>query len=101
MTKRKNATRISLAEFKARRRDDEALIIDTDDGGEFVVDPSVLWPDEAMALLAANDIVGAARAIIGDRYDAFIAAGGSAAILAAIIEEHAGGTLGESPASSD
>lgn len=89
--------RIKLSEFKERKLAD-AVEIDYGDG-VLVVPPPELWSDETREV-PAGDIVALARAIVGaDAYEAFVAAGGSASMLNAIIEEENGTTTGESSAS--
>lgn len=60
----------------------------------FTAIPPQLWPDEAIEL-ATTDPVGAARIVMPDGYDDFVAAGGSAAILMHILNKSVG-DLGKS-----
>lgn len=86
---------VQLDEFIDRKRAKGAVEIVTGDGTVFTVDPPPLWPDSVAEHAARNDIVGIARALLGDRYDEFVAKGGSAAVLSAILEDHHGLTVGE------
>lgn len=67
------------------------------DGKTVMVCPPQRWTDDVLA--AGSDNVKAAKLLIGDQYDAFVKAGGSASILMAIIQEDAKENLGESSAS--
>lgn len=59
--------------------------------------PPQRWSDEMVE--AASDAVKIAKLLLGDKYAAFTAAGGSAMILLDIIKEASGVSLGESSAS--
>lgn len=88
--------RVVLSEFKQRKRDEGALVIEVDDGTEFTLDPPALWPDGVTEALSAGDVTQAVQLIMGDDdYTAFCAAGGTATIVASIYEELAGGSLGK------
>ncbi len=67
----------------------------------FTAMPPQLWPDEAIEL-ATTDPVGAARIVMPDDYDAFVEAGGSAAVLMHILNKSVGdlGKLSKPAASS-
>lgn len=63
----------------------------------FEVAPPQLWSDEIIE--NGTDPVATARLLLGERYDAFVAAGGSAIVLAHILQQEAGVSVGESLAS--
>lgn len=87
---------VVLSDFKARKEQEGAIDIETD-SGVFTILPPELWPDAALDPDA--DPITGARALLGDRYDDFVAAGGSAAIISAIVTDEHGLSMGESPAS--
>lgn len=91
---------VILEDYKGLKRDEGAIDITTADGQVFTIDPPELWPDESGELAKANDIVAVSRALLGDCYDAFIEAGGTATLIMAIIKDEHGLDAGESPASS-
>lgn len=93
-----HARRYKLSEFRRRADDEGAITIETDDGTEFVIPAPANWPDEfrRVARATGNDPEAIARCIIGDEtYDEFVAKGGSARILDAIIVDAQGATPGE------
>ncbi len=103
---------INLDEFKAKIRDESAVDIVTAAGNTYTVLPPELLSDDdarAMAALLADDDadpVAMARIILGDDYDRFVADGGNALLLAAILGEMSadrsetqGASTGESSAS--
>ena len=57
----------------------------------FTVLPPILWPDEVFEV---TDMAGA-RILLGDRYEALVAAGGTAKLLFSIITDAQGATLPE------
>lgn len=65
---------------------------------EVLVASAELMPDHIMEL-ATTAPVRAAQLLLGDKYAHYKAAGGTAAILFKILEEHAKADLGESSAS--
>lgn len=74
-----------------KKYEDSGIDIDLGDGKVVHVPPPQLWSDAVLDCARAGDIVSAARALIGtDEYDAFAAAGGSAAMLMSIVEEESG-----------
>lgn len=92
---------VNLADFKAKRRDEGAIDVVAEDGNTYRIDPPELWPDEASERAEAGDLVAAARAVMGaEQYEAWVAAGGTASLVMAIIADEHGVTVGESPASS-
>lgn len=64
-----------------------------------LVPPFQLMPDETVVLLNTQPVAGA-RAVLGDDYEHFLAAGGSAQILIDILQEHQRVSLGESSPSA-
>lgn len=93
-------SRVKLSEYKERKRAEGGVEVEADDGTVFVVDPPELWSDEVLELSQAGDNFAAARGLLGDQYEAFTAAGGSAATLLGILKEAKGLDVGESQASS-
>lgn len=85
---------VRLADWVEAQRTEAAIDIVTDTE-TFTIDPPHLWPDAALARALVGDTLGVARALLGDRYEAFVAAGGSAAMLDKIIGEQHGATPGE------
>lgn len=103
MSKRTGPVKVKLSDFRERKELEGAIDIETDDGQTFRVPPPEVWPDDVQKFVKGEekDIVGLSKAILGnDRYAAFCAAGGSAALLNAIFAEYHGADVGESPASS-
>lgn len=94
--------RVVLSDFKAKKRDEGAIEIEAEDGTVYRIDPPELWPDEAAVAAQAEDVVGLATALIGgpEKYQEFVAAGGSAAIVSSVLAEVHGIEVGESSASS-
>lgn len=66
----------------------------------FSVPVPALWPDAALTAAASEDLITAARLLLGKDYDAFVEAGGTAVILFTILAEAHGVTPGESSAST-
>ena len=85
-------------EIRAEHPDIE---IETDDGQVFVVPPAQLWSDEQIKQIqnSGENALIMARALLGDEYDKFVAAGGTAALLAHIVAESGKAGVGESSAS--
>lgn len=95
--KKRHVHQVKLSDFKAKKADEGAIEIEVDDGTIFKIEPPELWSDEITTMSQNDDNIGVARALIGpDRYDAFVAAGGNAMLLMAIIGEAHGITVGES-----
>lgn len=90
--------RVVLADFKAKERDEGAIDIVGEDGETYRIDPPSLWPDAAKELADNKDSVGVAKLLMGDdRYQQFITAGGgSANLIAAIIQDVHGAAVPES-----
>ncbi|MEU7177029.1 MULTISPECIES: hypothetical protein [Streptomyces] len=68
------------------------------EGSEFTLPAPGFWPDAVKVALKGSDDIAAARALMGDRYDAFTAMGGRAddvmLVIGAYAEEQ-GVTVGE------
>jgi len=87
-----------LAKIIDRERSKAAPIVISFGKDSVEIDPPVLWPDEVYDLAD----VDSARVLLGDKYEAFCEAGGTAALLfTVIIPEATGATMGESEASTD
>lgn len=65
-------------------------------GKEFTVPPVELWPDSLHEALAADDIVGAGKALLGKQYAPFVKAGGGSSLLFVAIKRMQGVTVPES-----
>jgi hypothetical protein len=91
--------RFVLSEWKKEREEAGAIDIEVDSGEVFTIPPAELWPDSVR--LATNDVEYAVAILGGqERYDAFLAGGGNAAMLNAMFAEaNDGASPGESPAS--
>lgn len=92
--------RVVLSDYKAKRRDEGAVEIETEDGQVFRIDPPELWPDDIQENLQSGNNIAIARALIGERYDDFVASGGSANLLVGVLGSVHGVSVGESSASS-
>lgn len=94
---KRETRRVVLSDFKAKKRDEGAIEIEAEDGTVFRIDPPALWPDDALVLAKEKRAVELATLLLGgeDGYRAFVAAGGSAALLDAIIGEELGARAGE------
>lgn len=96
--------RYNLAAERARRLEAGSIIIEGASGREYVIPPPDLLSDEQNEAFRIgterDDVVMLGRALLGeDEYAAFVADGGSAAILFGIFTD-AQGDPGESSASS-
>ena len=71
-------------------------------GGEtFELPAPTGWPDEVLQAANDDDVIGAARLVLGtDNYDRFLAAGGSALLLQDLVAKLHKAQLGESVGSS-
>lgn len=89
--------KINLAEFKSAKRAAGAIEITGENGKTWTIDPPELWPDEAQPVAASGDYVGLAKLVLGgdDEYAAFVAAGGTAAMVGMMIADEHGATPGE------
>jgi hypothetical protein len=95
--------RYNIAKVIAENREQHPDIeIEGVDGRIFTVPAPEMWPDEVHVAASKNDLIALATAMLGGEevYAEFRAAGGSAAVLNAVVMEHTGGvTPGESAAS--
>lgn len=90
------ARRVNLAAFKELKNEEKSIVIEAGDGREFTIPAPECWPDAIGALAEAGDNVGMAKALLGDDdYALFVEAGGSAAVLGAIVADEHGVTPGE------
>lgn len=98
----RGVTRVKLSDWKGKKRDEGAIEIEVDDGTIYRIDPPDLWPDDALKASEDRDPVALATALVGgsEKYQAFVAAGGNAAIVAGLLGEVHGVSVGESSASS-
>lgn len=88
--------RVILSDYKAKKEQEGAIIIEAD-SGEFRVAPPVLWPDEVVAAGKANDNVAMAKGLLGEaEYARWLTEGGTAALLLDIVGESLGVDTGES-----
>lgn len=84
--------RYDLAEVIREELQKTKPVIITAGTETFEIPPPVLWPDAAFEV---SD-VESARLILGaDQYEAFVKAGGTAALLFAIVKKANGADLGE------
>lgn len=91
------AKRYNLDDYKQKKRAD-AIEIEAGDGSVFTIDPPALWHDDLLQKAAGGgtpDPIESGRLLLGDRYDAFVAAGGSAALLNSIVAEEYGVSVPE------
>jgi hypothetical protein len=73
-------------------------------GKKFTIPRPIDWPDSVYAVPVTKDIVTAARDLLGDKYEDFLKAGGTANKLMTVlraIEAEQGADAGESEASTD
>lgn len=68
-------------------------------GKTVTIEPPELWPDEVADLASVGKMTEMAKILLGDQYQVFKDGGGTTALLSAIIAEHTGQNVGESPAS--
>lgn len=87
--------RYKLSEYIERKQVEAGVEIETDDGQVFHIPAPELWSDD-VAKKAQEDNEACVRAMLGDeRYDAFVAAGGSSAMVLGILNEVHDLSLGE------
>ena len=91
-------TRYNIRDYRESKAS-QAIEIEGDDGQVFTVPAPELWPDSVLEHAQAGDEVGAAKALLGDDYDAFTKAGGTLLMLADLVFADQGATVGESGAS--
>jgi len=108
MSKR-DVRRIVLSDYKAKKDEEGAIYIAVSDGGDDIkVPPPVLWSEESRRLAEraqrGDDNVDMAElfeAVLGsEQWARFAADGGTAMLLADMIQDQLGATVGESAASS-
>lgn len=75
-----------------------SIAVNEYDAKTVVLPPLERLTDEQVTASTTNQVV-AARLILGDDYDHFTAAGGSANLLFQILQENSGATAGESESS--
>lgn len=89
------ARRVNLAAFKELKNDENSIVIEAGDL-EFTIPAPECWPDEIAGLAKADDSVGMAKALLGeDDYTLFVEAGGSSALLGAIVADEFKVSAGE------
>ena len=95
MSKR-NRPRVNLTDYLDKKGSEGGFDIDLPDGSSIAIPPPEVWPEE-VANAGQEDVKAIAKALLGDRYDEFIAAGGSSFALASMVQEFGGGdvTAGE------
>lgn len=94
---------VKLSDYKAKKEEEGAIDLVMDDETVWRIPPAELWPDAVGEMLAKQDPLGAARALVeatGKNYAEFVAAGGSAAIVLSVVGEEQGMDVPESGASS-
>ncbi|MGV9263156.1 hypothetical protein ACWDRR_00665 [Kitasatospora sp. NPDC003701] len=92
--------RFKLETIRTKATANETAVIDFEhlDGEVYEVPTPAFWTDAVHEALRAEDLPGAGRALLGDRYAPFIEAGGRSTDLMLIIRQYAedqGVTLGE------
>lgn len=101
MSKRANR-RIVLHDFKDKKRLEGQLDIELSDGSVLTVPAPELWPDETEPMIRAGENVALGRFLLGEEsYEAFLADGGTAALLGSMVSERHGVDPGKSSASDD
>lgn len=89
--------RVRFSDFRDMRIAEAGIVVEMDNGEEFVIPPPDLWPD--MDPTTRDEDL--ARLVMGDRADAFVAAGGSGRLIGSLIQQQAHLPLPESSASSE
>lgn len=93
--------KFDLGAIVKRETDKGPLFTITAGGKTFSVAQRTLWPDDAIEAARNDDPIGAAKALLGKDYAAYVKAGGTAALLMALIDEALGVSSPESKASTD
>lgn len=88
--------KFKLTEFREKIEAEGTIVVELDDGEPIRIPPPLLWPEPMPRGWEAQQ-----KAILGEQYERWVAAGGSGKLLNAIIEEAQGASTGESSASSD
>lgn len=95
------ARKVNLHDYREQRRQEAGVELDLGDGRIVWLDPPDLWPDEVAEMAQRGENISIAKALLGDDdYEAFIAAGGTAGLIAMLVADAQGVSLGESAASS-
>lgn len=86
---------VILSDYKAKKAEEGAIDIVAGDE-TFTVPPAALWPDEMTTPEVRGDWVAQAKLLLGDdAYARFVAAGGTAVLLQAIVNDELGEAAGE------
>lgn len=89
--------KINLNEYRARTAAEAQFEVELGDGPPFVVPPLAMWPDEVAPFAMAGKIVEAAEMVLGkSEFARFRAAGGTATLLFAALQDELGVDLGKS-----
>lgn len=91
---------VKIAEWAEAKHAESAIHIEGLDGSEFVIPPAVLWTEEQIMAARTGDAILQAKALFGDQYDAFCAAGGTPVMVDELIKDEWGLRPPESSASS-
>lgn len=92
--------KFDLGAIVKRETDRGPLFTITAGSKTFSVAQRTLWPDEAIDAARNEDPIGACKALLGRDYAAYVKAGGTAALLMALIDEVLGVSPPESKAST-
>lgn len=95
MSKRTGPAKVKLSDFKERKEIEGAIDVEMDDGQVFRFPPPELWPDEFTRTRKDMAPEEQARALLGEQFDAFIAAGGTIMLALSIVGDHHGASAGE------
>lgn len=89
-------SKINMREFKERKAASDSIEIETDDE-TFTIPAPALWSDEMLDLANTADNRALSVALLGGEevYARFVAAGGSQAVMGAILSEAEGFQLGK------
>lgn len=92
------AHEVSWTQYQEEKRDKGGIKLAMDDGRTFFIPPPELWPDDVASMSDPADI---GRRLMGDDdFKVFCADyGGSGTVIASLVRDTLGKTLGESPAS--
>lgn len=97
MSKRHKHPPVNLADFKAKKAEEGQIPVIAGDRTFYIKSPLTLSDDDFRTLTSGDDPIASARLLVDD-YDGFVAAGGSAALVGAIVNDV--DDLGEDEASS-
>lgn len=90
------AVRLTIPEWDKWVEDHPTIPIKAPNGETFDVLPAERWPDTAYDALEAEAPARAVRAILGDRYDAWVATGANSAYFLDRVGAATGVKVGES-----